>query len=112
MVVFQAEITSHEPRITAVCSDGKSMISMGHYGASEITDKIAQLKTRWQTLKDCMQKRQERLDEALQAQQYYSSAQEAESWIKEKEPTVSSGDYGKDEDSAQVKIEIMKALFH
>ncbi len=79
------------------------MISMGHYGATEITDKIAQLKARWQKIKDRTQSRQQRLDEALQAQQYYSSAQEAESWIKEKEPIVSSGDYGKDEDSAQVR---------
>lgn len=42
------------------------------------------------------------LADALQAQQYYSDAQEVESWMKEKELTVGSGDYGKDEDSAQV----------
>lgn len=78
------------------------MVSQGHYGATEITNKIGQLKTHWKGLKDCIEKRQQRLEEALQAQQYYSSAQEAESWIKEKEPIVSSGDYGKDEDSAQV----------
>lgn len=87
----------------AVCSNGESMISMGHYGATEITNKISQLKSRWQSLKDSTQSRQQILDEALQAQQYYSSAQEVESWIKEKEPIVGSGDYGKDEDSAQVR---------
>ena len=81
------------------------MISLGHYGATEISNKIAQLKNRWQGLKDRTHVRQQLLDEALQAQQYYSSAQEVESWIKEKEPIVSSGDYGKDEDSAQVKRE-------
>ena len=85
-----------------VCSDGESMISLGHYGAKEITNKITQLKSRWQSLKEGTQTRQQLLDEALQAQQYYSSAQEVDSWIKEKEPIVSSGDYGKDEDSAQV----------
>ena len=98
----QAEITSHEPRIMSVCSDGEGMISLGHYGATEISNKISQLKNRWQGLKDRTHTRQQLLDEALQAQQYYSSAQEVESWIKEKEPIVSSGDYGKDEDSAQV----------
>lgn len=85
----------------AVCNDGEGMISAGHYGAAEITNKITQLKNRWQSLKKTTENRQLLLDEALHAQQYYSSAQEAESWIKEKEPTVSSGDYGKDEDSAQ-----------
>ena len=78
------------------------MISLGHYGATEISNKIAQLKTRWKNLQGHAQSRQQRLDEALQAQQYFSSAQEAESWIREKEPLISSGDYGKDEDSAQV----------
>jgi spectrin alpha len=36
----------------------------------------------------------------LQAQQYFADANEAESWMKEKEPIISSVDYGKDEDSA------------
>ena len=49
------------------------------------------------------QTRSQNLAEALQAQQFYSDAQEAESWMKEKELTVGSGDYGKDEDSAQVR---------
>lgn len=89
----------------AACSDGDSMISMGHYGATDISNKIAQTKARWQSLKEKMLVRQQMLDEALHAQQYYSSAQEAESWIKDKEPTVSSGDYGKDEDSAQVSLQ-------
>ena len=101
---MQAEISSHEPRITAVGSDGEAMISAGHYGADEIANKILQLKTRWQGLKKKTESRQQLLDEAVQAQQYYSSAQEAESWIKEKEPIVSSSDLGKDEDSAQVRM--------
>lgn len=43
------------------------------------------------------------LDDSLQAQQYLADVAEAESWLKEKEPIVTSGDYGKDEDSAQVR---------
>lgn len=42
------------------------------------------------------------LDESLQEQQYYADANEAESWMKEKEPLVANKDYGKDQDSAQV----------
>lgn len=88
----------------AVCTDGEGMVATGHYGAAEITSKISQLKSRWQSLKNHNETRQQNLDEAKQAQQYYSSAQEAESWIKEKEPIVTSGDYGKDEDSSQVSV--------
>ena len=42
------------------------------------------------------------LDDSLQAHQYLADVAEAESWLKEKEPFVTSDDYGKDEDSAQV----------
>ena len=80
------------------------MITDRHFGADDIKKKIAKLNTRWQGLKDSITSRQQLLADALQAQQYYSDAQEVESWIKEKEPIVGSGDYGKDEDSAQVGV--------
>ena len=35
--------------------------------------------------------------------QYLADVDEAESWLQEKEPIVTSDDYGKDEDSAQVR---------
>ena len=44
------------------------------------------------------------LEESMKVQQYYSMANEAESWMKEKEPVVSNNDYGKDEDSARVSL--------
>lgn len=48
-----------------------------------------------------MQRKQD-LDDSHQAHQYFADANEAESWMKEKEPIVGSTDYGKDEDSAEV----------
>lgn len=36
------------------------------------------------------------------ALQYYADAGEAEAWIKEKMPLVTSDDYGRDEASSQV----------
>jgi len=41
--------------------------------------------------------------------QYYSDANEAESWMKEKEPLVTSDDYGRDEASAKVHARIWSA---
>ncbi len=78
------------------------MTTQGHYGAPEIKIKISSLNSVWMRLKELSQLRQQALEDALKAQQYFSDAQEAESWMKEKEPIVSSADFGKDEDSAQV----------
>lgn len=103
VILLQAEIASHEPRIKAVCSNGQSMMDAGHFGADDIQKKIAQLEARWAGINEHAQTRQQSLTDAHQAQQYFSEAQEAESWMKEKEPMVAGRDYGKDEDSAQVR---------
>ena len=78
------------------------MIESGHFGATEIRKKIGQLEDKWEAINEHAQTRQRCLADAHQAQQYFSEAQEAESWMKEKEPMVAGRDYGKDEDSAQV----------
>lgn len=46
----------------------------------------------------------------LQAHQYLADANEAESWMAEKEPIVGSTDYGKDEDSAEALLKKHRAL--
>lgn len=48
--------------------------------------------------------RKQDLEDSLQAHQYFADANEAESWMKEKEPIVGSQDFGKDEDSTEVLI--------
>lgn len=46
----------------------------------------------------------------MQAHQYFADANEAESWIKEKEPIVLNQDYGKDEDSSEALLKKHEAL--
>lgn len=66
--------------------------------------KLGELNGRWDTLKGKAGQRRQDLEDSLQAQQYFADANEAESWMREKEPIVGSPDYGKDEDSAEVRI--------
>lgn len=64
--------------------------------------KLTEVHGRWDTLKLKASQRKQDLEDSLQAQQYFADANEAESWMREKEPIVGSPDYGKDEDSAEV----------
>lgn len=50
------------------------------------------------------------MDDSLQAHQYFADANEAESWIKEKEPMVLNQDYGKDEDSSEALLKKHEAF--
>ena len=54
--------------------------------------------------KDKAIQRKQDLEDSLQAQQYFADANEAESWMREKEPIASNSDYGKDEDSAEALL--------
>lgn len=75
----------------------------GHFAGEEVKAKLAELHGRWDVLKSKAAQRRQDLEDSLQAQQYFADANEAESWMREKEPIVGSPDYGKDEDSAEVR---------
>ncbi|KAL5013103.1 hypothetical protein ScPMuIL_011654 [Solemya velum] len=107
---LQAELVGHEPRINNVSQHGDEMINEGHFAAEEIQQKISDLNDRWAQLKDRAGQRKQDLEDSLQAQQYFAEANEAESWMKEKEPIAANTDYGKDEDSAEALLKKHEAF--
>ncbi|XP_067662527.1 spectrin alpha chain-like isoform X1 [Haliotis asinina] len=107
---LQAELAGHEPRISNVCDVGKDMVKEGHFAEDTINQKIGELQDKWQTLKDKATQRKQDLEDSLQAQQYFADANEAESWMREKEPLAANTDYGRDEDSAEALIKKHEAF--
>lgn len=79
-----------------------TLIPSGHFAAEDVKAKLSELNQKWEALKAKASQRRQDLEDSLQAQQYFADANEAESWMREKEPIVGSTDYGKDEDSAEV----------
>lgn len=57
-----------------------------------------------------IEQRKQDLEDSLQAQQYFADANEAESWMREKEPMANTQDYGKDEDSSEALLKKHEAL--
>ncbi|XP_060267730.1 spectrin alpha chain, non-erythrocytic 1 isoform X4 [Ovis aries] len=107
---LQAEIAGHEPRIKAVTQKGNAMVEEGHFAAEDVKAKLHELNQKWESLKSKASQRRQDLEDSLQAQQYFADANEAESWMREKEPIVGSTDYGKDEDSAEALLKKHEAL--
>ncbi|KAI2651505.1 Spectrin alpha chain, non-erythrocytic 1 [Labeo rohita] len=83
---LQAEISGHEPRIKAVTQKGEAMIEEGHFAGEDVKAKLQELHNRWDGLKGKAAQRRQDLEDSLQAQQYFADANEAESWMREKEP--------------------------
>ncbi|XP_072344928.1 spectrin alpha chain, non-erythrocytic 1 isoform X1 [Scyliorhinus torazame] len=107
---LQAEISGHEPRIKAVAQKGHAMVEAGHFASEDVKGKLNDLNQKWDSLKAKAAQRRQDLEDSLQAQQYFADANEAESWMREKEPVVGSVDYGKDEDSAEALLKKHEAL--
>nr|CAD7598155.1 unnamed protein product [Timema genevievae] len=105
-----SEINNHENRMAAVCQSGQQMLDDGHFASDEIKQRVGALNDHWTQLKEKALQRKQDLEDSLQAHQYFADANEAESWMKEKEPIVSNTDYGKDEDSGEALLKKHEAL--
>lgn len=105
-----AEINNHEHRIRSVEQVGEDMINSGHFATDDINRRLVWLNEQWNALKEKSQRRKQDLEDSLQAQQYLADANEAESWMREKEPIVGSNDYGKDEDSTEALLKKHEAI--
>ncbi|KAK2727728.1 hypothetical protein QYM36_008275, partial [Artemia franciscana] len=105
-----AEINNHESRIVAVCQSGQEMVDERHFAAEEIQLRVGQLADLWNQLKEKALQRKQDLEDSLQAHQYFADANEAESWMREKEPIVGNVDYGKDEDGSEALLKKHEAL--
>lgn len=95
-------MTLARPHLLSVTVTMLHIILPGHFAAEDVKAKLSELNQKWEALKAKASQRRQDLEDSLQAQQYFADANEAESWMREKEPIVGSTDYGKDEDSAEV----------
>ncbi|KAI2810972.1 Spectrin alpha chain, non-erythrocytic 1 [Blomia tropicalis] len=105
-----AEINNHEHRIRTVEQAAQDMINGGHFALEDINRRLVWLLEQWNSLKEKAARRKQDLEDSLQAQQYLADANEAESWMREKEPIVGSHDYGKDEDSTEALLKKHEAI--
>ena len=69
-----------------------------------------QLHDHWNQLKEKSTQRKQDLSDSLQAHQYFADANEAESWMKEKEPLAGNSDCGKDEDASDALLKRHEAF--
>jgi len=107
---MQVEINNHEPRIDAVSQTAQHMVEEGHFATEDIKGRLGQLHDHWNQLKEKSVQRKQDLEDSLQAHQYFTDANEAESWLKEKEPLAGNIDFGKDEDASEALLKRHEAF--
>ncbi|XP_013777045.2 LOW QUALITY PROTEIN: spectrin beta chain, non-erythrocytic 1-like [Limulus polyphemus] len=107
---LEQEIEGHQPVIEKTLDIGKALIDQKHFASPSIKSKSKELQDSWQELLSLAAKRREMLEMSLKAQQFYSDANEVETWMSEKNDFLTSTDYGKDEDAAIKLLTKHKAL--
>ncbi|GAB1601116.1 spectrin beta chain, non-erythrocytic 1-like isoform X2 [Argonauta hians] len=110
---FQAvefEIIGHEPSIESVASTARTMLKSNHFEAADIQARIDNLHIELQRLKEFASLRKSKLQDSLEAQKFYAEVDEAEGWMKEKIPLLTTSDFGVDEDSVEILIKKLDSL--
>ncbi|KAL9901308.1 spectrin beta chain, non-erythrocytic 5 kst isoform 1-T1 [Glossina fuscipes fuscipes] len=102
---LEDEIKVRKPKSTQMSDAGKRLIAEKHPRCLEIKSRIDSLEEHWKALEVLIDMRRQQLEDAAEAYQFYTDANEAESWLNEKMALVNSKDYGNDEPSAQALLQ-------
>ncbi|NXL58532.1 SPTN5 protein, partial [Chordeiles acutipennis] len=101
---LEAECNSHR----AICADvmrrGWELSQKNPMRQEDILRQSDNLQKLWQQLQDEVTDRKSRLQAAALIKQYFADIDEANSWLRERQPLLASKDYGKDESSAEALL--------
>ncbi|KAF6212345.1 hypothetical protein GE061_012867 [Apolygus lucorum] len=107
---LEAEIEGHQPMIDKTLASGNALIHQSHPETKQVASLCTGLQDAWEDLKMHARNRAKKLELSLKGQQFFSEANEVESWLSEKNNILSSSDYGRDRDAASKLLTKHKAL--
>lgn len=102
---LEDEIKVRKPKSMQMADAGRKLVTDKHLRSTEIKARIESLQEHWKALEDLIELRRRQLDDAAEAYQFYTDANETDSWLNEKMALVASDDYGVDEPSAQALLQ-------
>ncbi|KAM9354795.1 spectrin beta chain, non-erythrocytic 5 [Pholidichthys leucotaenia] len=103
---LEAEIQAQEPLYQGILGRGQDLLSR----QSQVDQRAAQkwirtLKRQWSHLFEEVTVHRNRLQAAATIKQYFADVAEANSWLGDRKPLVTSDDYGKDESGTAVLLQ-------
>ncbi|XP_041668259.1 spectrin beta chain, non-erythrocytic 5 [Cheilinus undulatus] len=104
--VLEAEIQAQETLYQGVLGRGQDLLSKQDQGNQRAIQKwIRTLKKQWSNLSDEATARRDRLQAAATIKQYFADVAEADSWLGDRKPLLTSEDHGKDESSTAALLQ-------
>ncbi|KAL7032840.1 hypothetical protein ACKWTF_007407 [Chironomus riparius] len=102
---LEDEMKVRKPKSSHLKDIGNKLISEEHPRANEVTYRMDSLDAHWKALEELVELRRRQLEDAAEAYQFNTDANEADSWLNEKHALVASKDFGVDEPSAQALLQ-------
>ncbi|XP_050810875.1 spectrin beta chain, non-erythrocytic 5 isoform X3 [Gopherus flavomarginatus] len=101
---LEVECNSHKAICSNIVRKGWERSQRNHSNQRDIQMQTDSLQKLWQQLQDEVTNRKIRLQAAALIKQYFADIDEADSWLRERQPLLASKDYGKDESSAEALL--------
>ncbi|CAJ0583549.1 unnamed protein product, partial [Mesorhabditis spiculigera] len=89
------ELASHEPMVEQVRTRGVELLrSAGDLGGDEIKKRMADMEAQWNHMRELTGKRQQRLNESEEFQDFLGKVEEEEAWMNERQQILASPNVG------------------
>lgn len=98
---LEDELGAHEQQTMDVIRSGEDLIKSGHVNSSDIQQRINEVETDWERLKELQAIRTMRLNEAIDFHQFFTDADDVDAWMFDTFRLVTSKDVGVDEVNAE-----------
>lgn len=102
---LEDEIKVRKPKSLQMVEVGQKLTSENHLRQTEIKTRVESLQEHWKSLEELVDLRRRQLEDAAEAYQFYTDANEADSWLNEKMALLTSDDIGVDEPSGQALLQ-------
>ncbi|KAB7501026.1 Spectrin beta chain [Armadillidium nasatum] len=97
----EEELASHENQLQAVVKSGDELVEQKHFGSEKIQERSAEILEMWNNLREKAAARRKRLTGAVDLHQFFTEADDVDTWMLDVLRLVSSEDTGRDEATVQ-----------
>lgn len=94
---LEAEIDDHHGHLANVLQGGETLITEGHFGTTEIKQRIDDVNGMWENLLELAKYRKKRLLEAMDKYKLFADCDDVDAFMMDKFRLVASEDVGRDE---------------
>ncbi|CAF4228750.1 unnamed protein product [Rotaria socialis] len=102
--LIENDMSARYGQLENLTNQGETMVKQGHFATRKINDSLDTIKLKWDNLLEMSSNRADKLNQTHDYYQFFSDADDIDTWMLDMLKLVSSEDIGRDEPSAQTLL--------